>query len=410
MSLKKLQYVCAAAFLLTSFVTYKPVLEIFSPLHSKVLLSRVFAFPLIVLTAALLIFTRGEERRIPPVYKYYFLFLSGLAATLPFSLAPAVSARYFLSILFGGLVSFSIYHTFRHKPLGEFFKIVWLTLLLASLIALINLSLSQLGIDPPLGEFRTDAAIGLFKRFHEGGIFAFSMLLILLSVEFSGDASLFPYKQWLLRTGLFLGSMFLLASGKISNLVGLAAALLLYLLYFRNRESLKKVSVFAGVVLVQLLLFFWLYRPVFDRITYRIQSRITHRTPGTLEADFVVDNLSNSLRAFTENPFTGTGLGAYQLFYGTPGIHGFYLRIAGEAGLIGLIAFVLFLLAVIRHWILKTNKSKVSVNTWHNHFFPLFGGILVSWLYNYELTNPVFWALLAALALGLKQGSADRKQ
>lgn len=407
--LYKIQIYLAAAFLLTSFVTFKPVLEIFTPLHSKILLSRIFAFPLIFISIGIFIFNPKDlKRQIPSVYKYYLLFLTALVVTLPFSLAQTVSVRYFFSILFGALASFSLYQTFRSRPLAVFFKILLFTLMLTSLVALINLSLSQWDIAPPLGEFRTDAAIGLFKRFHEGGIFSFTLLLILLGIEFSENKHLMPTSRWLLRIGLFLGSMFLLASGKVANMVGLAAALLLYLLFFRNREALKKISAFSAVLLLQMLLFFFAYRPVFDRITYRIQSRITHRTPGTLEADFVVDNLSNSLRAFTENPFTGTGLGAYQLFYGTPGIHGFYLRIAGEAGIMGITAFVIFLILVLRLIFLRIKTSHTPNTIWLKHFLPLFGGLLVSWLYNYELTNPVFWVLIATLALALNNSEPQQ--
>lgn len=400
---QKLQFFLAAGFLLTSFVKFKPVLEIFFPLHTKILLSRIFAFPLIIITFGLLTLKPKDKKiHIPSVYKYCLLFLTALIVTLPFSLAQTVSFRYFLSILFGAMVSFSLYQTFRSRPLADFFKILMFTLLLTSLVALINLSLSQWGIDPPLGELRTDAAIGLFKRFHEGGIFALTFLLILLGVEFSGDQRLMPAPRWLLRSGIFLGSMFLLASGKVSNMVALVSALAFYLLFFRNLEALKKVSVFAVILLLQMLMFYWVYRPVFDRITYRIQSRLTERIPGTLEADFVVDNLGNTFRAFSENPISGTGMGAYQLFYGTPGIHGFYLRIIGEAGLIGITGFIIFLLLLLRSAVLKIRKSETSNTQWLKHFLPLFGGLLVSWLYNYELVNVVFWVLIATLALALE--------
>lgn len=398
---QKLQFFLAAGFLLTSFVTFQPLFEVFVPFHSKIQLSRIFAFPLIGMTLVLILLKIDNERSFPSLYKFYLLFLSALAVTLSFSLAPAVSFRFFLSVLFGGLVSFSLYHTFRNKPLRDFFRLLLYTLFLASAIALVNLSLSQLGIQPLLGEFRADAAIGLFNRFHEGGIFAFSLVLILLGVEFSNEKSLFPTPRWVLRTGLFLGSMFLLASGKVSNMVALVSALAFYLLFFRNREALKKVSVFAVILLLQMLMFYWVYRPVFDRITYRIQSRLTQRIPGTLEADFVADNLGNTFRAFAENPLTGTGLGAYQIYYGTPGLHGFYLRIIGEAGLMGIMAFVLFLFLTLRLLFLKMKKSDTPNTVWLRHFFPFLLGIFVSWLYNFELTNPVFWMLLATLALGL---------
>lgn len=398
---QKLQFFLAAGFLLTSFVTFQPLFEVFVPFHSKIQLSRIFAFPLIGMTLVLILLKIDNERSFPSLYKFYMLFLSALAVTLSFSLAPAVSFRFFLSVLFGGLVSFSIYHTFRDKPLSQFFKFILFTLILASAIALVNLSLSQLGIQPLLGEFRADAVIGLFNRFHEGGVFAFSLVLILLGVEFSNEKSLISTPRWLLRTGLFLGSVFLMASGKVSNMVALASALVFYLLFFRNREALKKVSVFAAVLLLQMLLFYWAYRPVFERITYRIQSRLTQRVPGTLEADFVADNLGNTFRAFAENPFTGTGLGVYQIFYGTPSLHGFYLRIIGETGLLGIAAFVLFLLFTLRLMLLEIKKPATPNRVWLKHFLPFFGGILISWLYNFELTNPVFWILLATLALGL---------
>lgn len=404
-TLKQIQFFLALGFLLTLSVTYKPVVEIFFPLYSSVQLSRLFAFPLLLVTALLIVQSPKKEWRIPKVHQYYLGFLGVLLLTLAFSLAPKLSFKYFLPVIFGFLVSFSLYHTFRGRPFYVFISALLAGLILTSAIAVLNLVLSNLGIQPYWGEFRTDAAIGLFARFHEAGIYALTLWLMFLAVLFQRESLRTQPNRILLFSGVFLGSFLLLASGRVSNMVGLAAALVGYLIFFRNKAALKKVMLTTALLAAQLLLMLLMFKNVFNRIAYRVQSRLLDRVPGTPEADFVVDNFQNTLNALADHPLTGTGLGAYQHFYGSPTLHGTFLRIAGEAGLLGLSAFILFL--IFTFWLLrkKLKENSATPKDWLFHFFPLLLGLIVSWMYNYELTNPVFWILFAVLAVSLEQNT-----
>ncbi|MBU2525252.1 MAG: O-antigen ligase family protein [Bacteroidetes bacterium] len=409
-TLQKFQYYLALAFVFTSFVTYTPVFEIFKPFHSKILLSRLFGFPLLLLTTYLYTRQSNEIKELPKLFRAAFIFIILLSVSSVFSLAPYVSFRQVISTGFLLAMSICIYEAFKNKSSTLFLRCAVLLLLLVSVIGIGNLIISNLDLNPWLGYARKDAATSLLSRFHEAGNFALPLLLVTIAVWWSNQSP-FPEKwSWLTPLTVFTGMFFLMASGRVSTILGFVGGLTCYFLWNRDGASLKNIAKIAFVFILHIGLFFVFFRPVFDRFAYRFQSRIFERQAGTQEADFVVDNLENTFRAFSLHPITGTGLGAHQIFYSRYGLHGTYLQLLGEAGLLGFVGLLILIGSMLLSLYKFSQHTNESETQWLHNFFPLFGGLLISWLYNNALYNPTFWFLITLLALAIYFKKQSKKE
>jgi len=395
-------------FLLTTFVTYKPVIEFYEPFHSKILLSRLFGFPLIVLFVFKYFFQPKELFKFPKLFWGGFLLVLLLAATIPFSLNPYVTLRQVISITFLMLVSIAVFDAFKEFEWSQFAKLTTIILLLLSGIGMVNLILSILGYPTFLAKNRTDAGMSLFSRFYEAGAFTVCLVCISASLWASGlkkrEQGVFRY---LIPLSTVVGLFFLMSTGRVSAISGFVSAILFFMLWKRNLESFWFTLKMGSLFLFNLLIFFLFFPEIFDRFFNRFQSRIFKRVHGTQEADFIVDNFFGTFQAFLDHPISGTGLGGFQENYSRYAIHGSFLKMIGEAGLFGIIGMLIFLgLAVFGIFRLKKQTGNETQQFLYN-FFPFFGGLLVSWQYNYILNNESFWVVIILLALVFYQAGKE---
>lgn len=391
-------------FILTSFVTFKPIIEFYEPFHSKILLSRLFGFPLIVLFT-LKYFTQPKELyKFPKLFWGGFLLVLLLAATIPFSLNPYATFRQVISILFLLLVALAIFDSFKGLHWTHFVKITSIALLLVSGIGILNLVLSTLGYPAFLAENRTDAGMSLFGRFYEAGTFTVNLLCISTSI-WASELKIFKQGvfKYLIPVSSIIGLFFLMAVGRVSAITGFAAAIVFFVFWRRDLKSIYFALKMGGLFLLNLLLFFFFFKDISDRFIYRFQSRVFDRVEGTQEADFIVSNFYGTFQAFLDHPITGTGLGGFQDNYSRYAIHGSFLKMIGEAGLLGIIGLLVFLgLAVFGMFRLKKQTVNEAQQFLYN-FIPFFGGLLVSWQYNYNLSDTTFWIVITLLALVFNQ-------
>jgi len=391
-------------FLLTAFVTYKPVIEFYEPFHSKILLSRLFGFPLIVLFVFKYIFQPKELSKFPKLFLGGFLLLFFLAVTIPFSLNPYATFRQVISIAFLWVVALAIFDSYQDIHWTQFVKIVLIALLLVSGLGILNLILSTLGYPAFLAENRTDAGMSLFNRFYEAGPFTVNLLCVSASLWAS---ELKIVKQgalkYLVPLSTTLGLFFLMSTGRVSAITGFVCAIFLYVLWKHDLKSIYFALKMGGLFLLNLLVFFLFFKDISNRFIYRFQSRIFDRVEGTQEADFIVDNFYGTFKAFLDHPITGAGLGGFQDHYSRYSIHGSFLKMIGEAGLLGIIGLLIFLgLAIFGMFRLKSQTGEETQQFLYN-FIPFFGGLLVSWQYNYNLSDVSFWVVISLLALVFNQ-------
>lgn len=397
---KKISLLLAVLFILTAFVTYKPFFEIFEPFHSIINLSRLFGLPLIVLFGFKYLFRTTELFKFPKLLWGGFLLVFLLAVTIPFSFNPYVTFRQVISIAFLLLVSMAVFDTFKAFEWVQFAKLTTITLLLLSVIGILNLILSTLGFPSFLAENRTDAGMSLFSRFYVAG--AFTVCLVCISASlWSSDLKMWKQGafRFLIPLSTIFGLFFLMSTGRVSAITGFVSAVVFLVIWKRDLKSLFFSLKLGTLFLLNLLIFFLFFRDISNRFVYRFQSRIFERVSGTQEADFIVDNFFGTFQAFLDHPITGTGLGGFEGNYSRYSIHGSFLKMIGEAGLLGIIGLLVFLgLAIFGLLRLGKQTGNETLQFLFN-FIPFFGGLLVSWQYNYNLNDAAFWVVIILLAL-----------
>lgn len=387
-------------FVLTSFVTYKPVIEFFEPFHSKILLSRLFGLPLIVLFGFKYLFRPAELFKFPKLLWGGFLLVILLAVTIPFSLSPYATFRQVVSIAFLLMTAVAVFDSFKDIEWVQFVRLILTTLLLLSSIGIVNLVLSTVGYPAFLAENRTDAGMSLFNRFFDAGAFTVCLVCISAALWASG---LEIFKQgffrFLIPASTTIGLFFLMSTGRVSAISGFVSAIVFFVIWKHDLKSVLFAIKMGGLFLLNLLIFFLFFQEISDRFIYRFQSRIFERVPGTQEADFIVDNFYDTFRAFLDYPVTGTGLGGFVGNYSRYSIHGSFLKMIGEAGLLGISGLLVFLALALFGMLRLGKQSGDGRVRFLFNFIPFFGGLIVSWQYNYNLNDSAFWFVIVLLSL-----------
>ena len=119
-----------------------------------------------------------------------------------------------------------------------------------------------------------------------------------------------------------------------------------------NEKKLQNIliSLVVGLVLLIVVKELPIIAPdVHTRIVGKYETRLAGTLEGesglTDEEGFFRDNISKSIAAFSDNPITGTGIGAFGgSHYGRHEVHSTYFKMIGETGIIGTIAYIIFMI------------------------------------------------------------------
>jgi len=137
---------------------------------------------------------------------------------------------------------------------------------------------------------------------------------------------------------------------------------------------------------------------LYKRLKYKIESRVVHKLDGTSQDNFFESNWGGAVEAFEDNPFVGTGLGAFDGSYRRYEVHSTYLKMIGETGIIGSIGYLLF----ISSFLLLLKKQKYFSSEIYDlikKMRPFVVGCMVSWTYTYHVRKREFWILLVFLLI-----------
>ena len=200
-----------------------------------------------------------------------------------------------------------------------------------------------------------------------------------------------------MSSAIILGILFLLTTGRISIIISFVFGIFLFLLLLPRKKGIKLFLSLIGVVVV-LWSIILLYAPKLkNRIVYRVESRLTNRESGTQEADFIFTNFNDAIHAFSDNPITGSGLGAFIHNYSEFEVHGTYLKMIGETGIVGSTFYAVFMCFLI-YMIIKILVIKKQSNySFFKYLLPFIIANLVSWSYNHHLRKKEFWILYAII-------------
>jgi hypothetical protein len=381
-----------ACMLLSSFITHTIDINSENLILSRMTISDAFG----LLAIALFFVKRGFEKswknKIPPVYLGAIIVVTCSALSFFTSLSPKSTVFEVLILSYLVLLSYVVCEVLKSEI--HFFIII---LVSASFLAftiglydLLAVNRNWFTIFPNVNSYHVGSS---FRYFGQAANYSFTMLTILIPLKYARLTDKYSLlKKRYINMTLVLGIFFLLATGRISIILSFIIALGVFLVYTRKARIIKDIS--SIVLLLGVFVTFAIYAmpKVVSNVINRFEQRITHRESGSLATDFIVDNFINTFISFFDNPWFGSGLGGFVNNYGPYEIHGTYLKMIGETGLIGFVGYLVFIVLFV--------KMCLNVKTSYFYYFlPFLLGSLISWSYNYHLRKKEFWILFSFLVL-----------
>ena len=337
--------------------------------------------------------------KINKIFLFFFILLLLFAIGLPFSLIPVQTIIELLVHLFLFLLGVLMFYVFKDSFFSSFIPTIMITSLIGAIFGFYGVLAQMFGLPTPF-EMRTEGeAVAGFRNAGQAGAYFMVMITMLYPLLQSKLKYRLSNKyQKLLSISVIFSILFLFITGKIAGYIGFVIGISIYSIFFRNSKSIISISLMALVV-------FFLYsnletiNPIlYKRLKYKIESRVVHKLDGTSQDNFFESNWGGAVEAFEDNPFVGTGLGAFDGSYRRYEVHSTYLKMIGETGIIGSIGYLLF----ISSFLLLLKKQKYFSSEIYDlikKMRPFVVGCMVSWTYTYHVRKREFWILLVFLLI-----------
>lgn len=335
----------------------------------------------------------------PIVFFIFALFLSGLVGLNPLQSIVEVIILFFLLLIF--IVLVDLFRTI--DGFCELIYYISLAGILASGFGTYDYFAGMIGLPRIFPERAEGEVLSGFRNAGQAGAYAMIILAILIPAMTSKVYTIFKKKQRItLIASVVLVTLFLFLTGKMAAYIGFAIGLLLFLLMVRNRKTFV-ISLVIGLILMLVVKELPNIAPdVYTRILIKYNTRLA----GTLEGSsgltdaggFIRENISQAVTAFWDNPITGTGIGAFGgSHYGRHEVHSTYFKMIGETGIIGTVAYIVFMIFFMKKLRYKKHKDKFSEFLYF--VLPFILGCLVSWAYTYHMRKREFWIIFAAIMI-----------
>lgn len=250
-------------------------------------------------------------------------------------------------------------------------------------------------------------AAGPFRNRAHASVYMFtSFWILLLNLSWPGTSR----RQWWTFTAIIPLALYCVMVGGrrsiyLSLLVGLVG-LMLGFIVSRARGQFKLVAPFVvSLIVVGLFYFvvseFWYPAQFFRQRVGMVSSRIemaTARSAEDVENDFMLQQRAGVLDAFRDHPVLGIGWGGfYRSIYSRTGheVHSTPLRFLAETGLLGAMAYAMFMGCLLwrslrlwwlsRHSAYELSSLVLALAIW---------SLSVSYVYNRQMTDRTFWLML----------------
>jgi len=396
--LNKLLKIVLCITVISSFVTLTLNIDAKNFIIARMTFSDIFGLISLSLLGILLIKDTTQIAVVIKSLKYPLWLVFGLACSIFLSLNAKSTLVEVLIVLYLVLLSASIIYAFKNSLISMLFPLIIYTTFITSFIGLYDLVARNVNLPVIFNMASKEVGISGFRYFGQAANYIFTMLTILIPLRYSNYYKILEkWPRKFLSITILLGVIFLCTTGRISIIISFVIGIVLFILLNPNKKGVTLAITSLG-----LLGIFWvvitLYMPrLKQRIKYRVESRVTNRVQGTSESDFVIDNFKGAINAFSENPITGSGLGAFVNNYSKFEVHGTYLKVLGETGIIGTISYFVFLLYFSGLLLKGIVNNKKTLNNFFKCLFPFMVANLISWSYNHHLRKKEFWILYAVI-------------
>jgi O-antigen ligase len=389
------------AFFLTSFISHTLKEKGLHLVWSRTTLADFIVLLALVFTIPAFLHMFKNLLKFPKPYLAAGILLIGFLITAIFSSYPIMTLVECIIILFLLLISIGIYLTFRETPLSSLLSWFMWGAILFTVIGFYDLAAEQYRFYRvfPVARYPGVLVSG-FKNTGQAGSFFMIIFILLLPLRFSKTKNFISIKrQWLLNIALVSCTLMLFTLGKYSVIFGLIVGILLFTIFTR-----RKVVVFYVLgVIVFFMGFIQILKvtlpDAYGRVGFKFENRVLKNELNTKETGFIEENFTAAITAFTDHPITGCGLGTFQCTYHFYEVHSTYLKMLGEAGLIGVFVYLFFMLSFIRIFPMKWKQSENPLTHYLQCLLPLLLGALITWTYTYHLRKREFWILFAIILI-----------
>lgn len=367
---------------------------------------------LVALSAiALLLSVRRGVLVVPPVHLALLPLLGVFLVSSIFARDSERAGIELIAILIGFLGSLALINLMVDLPEATFRRFCRFFVLAMGLLALICLLdfllfpglISSRNLGGLQGPFRNSGQAGSYF----GIVAAISIALVM--------GGLVP-RRIIYLAAVFAITLAMFATIKRAASIGLLAglALMLVQMLFSPSTRDKKFAVASivfggGGLLVGLGLFGWAIQNVPD-MRWRFEYKVSADGIDNFSEGFFLDNIRSTLAALSDSPLIGVGLDNVREFYQYHEIHSTYLAVLAYGGLLGAVAYVFFILSLLRS--VRSGVATIAANAYSStlyYFFPLLLGLMVSWGYTYHLRKREFWIMIVFIVL-LRMLSERRKR
>ncbi|HAQ21327.1 MAG TPA: hypothetical protein DCR40_19160 [Prolixibacteraceae bacterium] len=336
-------------------------------------------------------------------YKYIMVFIGALFIGGIFGLNFTQSMVEVLILIFLFLMFMvMIAHFDTHLGLKTLIVYFALAGILASIFGIYDLVASMVGLPRVFPGRAEGEVLSGFRNAGQAGAYAMIILAVLIPAKSSKMFDLFNLKQKrILNFGIIITLIFLFLTGKIAAYIGFAIGLGLFFLMQRNRKAFLMTIIITG-------LFFLFYEnlnsiapEVFNRIQSKYNSRVAinfkAKTTVLNKDQFIGSNLRLAVKAFKDNPLTGSGIGGFAGIYEKYEVHSTYFKIIGETGSLGVIAYLVFLFNFLKT--LKLRSRSTPNQEFLYYLLPFLTGCFISWAYTYHMRKREFWIMFAIMII-----------
>ncbi len=365
-------------------------------LAGRVTIAELFSF-LIIFFYFFKLFINNYKFYIDPVYSYFLPIFCVFLISASLSHNPQVAYFEILVHLVSFITSLAMYNIFRQEnkyTLDLLLQDITISTTIISIIGLLDFFVFHWFYND------TGGLSGTFRNTGQAGSFFGLFLSIILPGFFSG----------ILRNNnrnifyLLIIFIALVLTFKRAAIIGFLLGLLLTVLRMLTSKNISdkkntiKITLFITLLFIIMpVVFKWGLDNVIG-MQWRFESKISQEAVSNFRTGFLQENIDATMVAFLRSPIYGLGLGNIHGYITERyEIHSTYMAILATSGLLGVIAYLLFMFSLVKPQIYFSRK--IHGEKFFRYLLPMFFGLIVSWSYTYHLRKREFWILVMIVAI-----------
>jgi hypothetical protein len=296
-------------------------------------------------------------------------------------------------------VSLALYNLYQRGPPGETIQIALASVLWAGGI-LALLGLVDFFVWPSLLPGSGSGLVGTFRNSGQAGAF-FGMYLAVLIPGFLSGLIRPSRTNLLLIISIGVALIF---TSKRAALVGFAvglAVLAVSMMLSGSKRDKKLGILMFGLILLVAPLAYYAFMWGLDNIegmAWRFGKKFNANTVEDFQEGFLYENIVATKAAFSRSPIIGVGLGNVAgVLTAKYEIHSTYLALLGNSGILGAIAYIVFM--AVHAWQAFKFRGPDRYSMYLRYYVPMLVGLMFAWAYTYHLRKREFWILFFVVSL-----------